>query len=43
LLVLAGDARYRWRHAIPARRSDPDRGPRGRRLSLTFRTVVRRQ
>ncbi|MCY1056308.1 alpha-ketoglutarate-dependent dioxygenase AlkB [Nannocystis sp. SCPEA4] len=42
LLVLADDARYRWRHAIPARRSDPDRGPRGRRLSLTFRTVVRR-
>ncbi|MCY0994044.1 alpha-ketoglutarate-dependent dioxygenase AlkB [Nannocystis sp. ILAH1] len=41
LLVLADDARYRWRHAIPARKSDPDRGPRGRRLSLTFRTVLR--
>lgn len=41
LLILADDARYRWRHAIPARRSDPDRGPRGRRLSLTFRTVLR--
>jgi alkylated DNA repair dioxygenase AlkB len=43
LLVLAGEARYRWRHAIPARRSDTIDGqihPRGRRVSLTFRTVV---
>lgn len=40
LLVLAGDARYRWRHAIPARKTDPGHGPRGRRLSLTFRTVL---
>lgn len=39
LLVLAGDARDRWRHAIPARKTDPGHGPRGRRLSLTFRTV----
>lgn len=41
LLIFEGDARWRWRHAIPARKSDPDHGPRGRRLSLTFRTVVR--
>lgn len=41
LLVLADEARYRWRHAIPARKSDPGHGPRGRRVSLTFRTVLR--
>jgi alkylated DNA repair dioxygenase AlkB len=43
LVVLSGDARYRWRHAIPARRSDPGpvgRAPRGRRVSLTLRTVI---
>ena len=43
LLVLAGDARYKWRHAIPGRKSDKISGqvvPRGRRVSLTFRTVI---
>jgi alkylated DNA repair dioxygenase AlkB len=43
LLVLAGDARYKWRHAIPARRTDPSGDRvlrRGRRVSLTFRTVL---
>lgn len=40
LLVLSGPARSSWRHAIPARRSDPGRGPRGRQVSLTFRTVL---
>lgn len=42
LLVLSGEARLRWRHGIPARKSDrtPDGAvARGRRLSLTFRTV----
>ena len=43
LLVLTGEARRVWRHAIPARKSDPlpdgGRRPRGRRLSLTLRTV----
>jgi alkylated DNA repair dioxygenase AlkB len=42
LLVLAGAARARWAHGIPARQSDPREGrrvPRGRRVSLTFRTV----
>lgn len=43
LLVLAGEARYKWRHAIPGRKADKVDGrvrPRGRRVSLTFRTVI---
>jgi alkylated DNA repair dioxygenase AlkB len=43
LVVLSGEARYDWRHAIPARKSDTLEGrvvPRGRRLSLTFRNVL---
>lgn len=43
LLVLAGEARSCWGHAIPARKSDRVDGvrrPRGRRVSLTFRTVL---
>lgn len=43
LLVLSGDARYKWRHAIPGRKTDKFSGQtilRGRRVSLTFRTVV---
>lgn len=43
LLVLAGDARYRWKHGIPAREADVLDGqdvPRARRVSLTFRTVI---
>lgn len=42
LLVLRGDSRYKWRHAIPGRKSDGVDGQtmlRGRRVSLTFRTV----
>ncbi|MGO4753859.1 alpha-ketoglutarate-dependent dioxygenase AlkB, partial [Streptomyces sp. 2MCAF27] len=38
LLVMAGPARYAWRHAIAARKSDPGaagRVPRGRRVSVT--------
>ncbi|MFD0530547.1 alpha-ketoglutarate-dependent dioxygenase AlkB [Kitasatospora arboriphila] len=45
LTVLTGPARYAWRHAIPARRSDPGpdgRVPRGRRVSVTFRTLAQR-
>ena len=41
-LVLAGPARYDWRHSIPARKSDRVGDQvisRGRRVSLTFRTV----
>lgn len=43
LVVLTGDARYRWRHSIAARKSDrigEREFARGRRLSLTFRTVL---
>ena len=43
LLVLQGDARSRWRHAIPARKSDLVDGmriPRTRRVSMTFRKVL---
>ena len=43
LLVMADDARYAWRHAIPGRKSDVVGGvtvARGRRVSVTFRTVI---
>ncbi|MDA2812310.1 alpha-ketoglutarate-dependent dioxygenase AlkB [Nocardiopsis sp. RSe5-2] len=43
LLVMTGPARYTWRHAIAARKSDPGpagRVPRGRRVSVTFRTLL---
>jgi alkylated DNA repair dioxygenase AlkB len=43
LVVLSGEARYDWRHAIPGRKSHPHHArmlPRGRRLSLTFRNVL---
>lgn len=43
LLVLSGDARYHWQHAISARKSDKwcrQTIPRARRISLTFRTVL---
>lgn len=43
LVVLSGDARYRWQHAIPHRKTDRHGGQvfeRGRRLSLTFRRVI---
>ena len=42
LLILSGEARYDWTHAIPARKSDVIKGvrqPRTRRVSLTFRTM----
>jgi alkylated DNA repair dioxygenase AlkB len=42
-LVLAAEARHDWTHAIPARPSDTWQGverPRGRRVSLTFRTML---
>jgi alkylated DNA repair dioxygenase AlkB len=45
LCVMTGPARYTWRHAIPARKTDPDptgRAPRGRRVSVTLRTVLDR-
>lgn len=42
LLILAGDARYLWKHSIPARKTDRYNTqiiPRTRRVSLTFRTI----
>ncbi|WP_143515526.1 alpha-ketoglutarate-dependent dioxygenase AlkB, partial [Pseudooctadecabacter jejudonensis] len=42
LLVLKGDARHMWTHAIPSRKTDVFDGqqyPRSRRISLTFRTM----
>lgn len=43
LVILTGDARYRWTHAIAARQSDVvngERQSRGTRVSLTFRTLA---
>ncbi|MEU9126027.1 alpha-ketoglutarate-dependent dioxygenase AlkB [Streptomyces sp. NPDC048506] len=43
LLVMTGPARFTWRHAIASRKSDPGttgRVPRGRRVSVTFRTLL---
>jgi alkylated DNA repair dioxygenase AlkB len=43
LLVMRDEARYTWRHAIAARKSDVHEGRRivrDRRVSLTFRTVL---
>ena len=45
LIMLSGPARYEWTHAIPARKSDVVGGfkiERGRRVSLTFRSVIKR-
>lgn len=42
LLVLAGQARHEWTHAIPARKTDLVEGKRSqrtRRISLTFRQM----
>jgi len=42
-LVIAGEARSEWKHAIPARASDSwdgRDGPRARRVSLTFRKMA---
>jgi alkylated DNA repair dioxygenase AlkB len=38
-LVLSGEARYGWRHGIKRRTSD-DGVPRGRRVSITLRSVL---
>ena len=43
LVVLSDDARYYWKHAIPARKSDKVNGMRlrrGVRTSITYRTVI---
>ena len=43
LIILSGEALYKWTHAIPARKSDMVNGfklQRERRVSLTFRSVI---
>ena len=43
LALMQGEARYQWTHGIAARKSDVVSGQklqRGRRISLTFRTMV---
>ncbi|WP_083872895.1 alpha-ketoglutarate-dependent dioxygenase AlkB [Nocardia testacea] len=43
LCEMTREARYRWRHTIAARKTDPSpsgRVSRGRRVSVTFRTVL---
>ncbi len=47
--VMSGDSRWRWTHEIPGRKTEPDpsggtkrnRRTRKRRISLTFRKVIR--
>ncbi|MGH1339572.1 MAG: alpha-ketoglutarate-dependent dioxygenase AlkB [Aureispira sp.] len=42
-VILKGDARYKWTHGIPSRKSDIIKGikkERTRRVSLTFRRVI---
>lgn len=38
-LIMTGDSRYKWMHRIMPRKSETW-GPRGRRVSLTFRRVI---
>ena len=40
LAIMSRDARYRWTHEIPKRKTEAGRVERGRRISLTFRKVV---
>ena len=39
LIMMVGEARYAWKHSIPARKQD-NGTKRDRRVSLTFRKVV---
>jgi len=38
LLVLSGEARWKWKHSIPARKKDEGIS-RGLRISMTWRTT----
>lgn len=43
LIILSGQSRHQWTHAIPARKSDVVNGiklPRDRRVSVTFRSTI---
>ena len=42
-LTMTGESRSRWYHGIPVRRAEPGGLLRGRRISLTFRTVLNRE
>ena len=39
-LVMTGDSRYKWCHSIPRVSREKDGTARGRRISLTFRTLA---
>lgn len=39
-LIMTGDSRYRWKHSIPRLNQEPGGLRRGRRISLTFRTLA---
>lgn len=41
-MTMTGDSRRVWTHCIPTRASEPNGARRGRRISLTFRTVLNR-
>lgn len=44
LIVMQGEARYDWKHGIALRKSDIFQGQiikRGRRVSLTFRSIIK--
>lgn len=43
LIILSGESRHKWTHAIPARKSDTVNSikiPRERRVSVTFRSTI---
>lgn len=45
-MKLSGEARYRWKHGIKARKSDKINGAkivRTTRISLTFRNILRKK
>lgn len=39
LYIMSGESRYKWRHQMRSRKSDPGHGKRDTRWSLTFRHV----
>lgn len=39
-LIMTGDSRYRWFHSIPRLQKEKNGHARGRRVSLTFRTLA---
>lgn len=41
LLIMRGDARWKWTHEIPARKKDPPNNQRSTRISLTFRYLAK--